>query len=61
MRNNCRFKIGNKEQLTKLWLTVVEWRDRHEVSCAEALVQVDSVNEDLSTLAENVLNIVGYK
>lgn len=46
--------------LHKLWDAVVAWRDENEVTCAESLLQVDSVNEDLPNLAESVLDIVGY-
>lgn len=55
----CRGKPTPK-QLKALWDAVVKWRDEHEVICAESLVQVDSINEDLSTFAEDALNIVGY-
>lgn len=50
----------SSNQLWAIWKAVIEWRDKHEVSCAESLVQVDSVNEDLPELAEEVLNITGY-
>ena len=48
------------QQLKALWDAVIKWRDKNEVSCAESLVQVDSVNEDLPELAEKALNITGY-
>jgi len=48
------------KQLKTLWDAIVAWRNEHEVSCPEALVQIDSVNEGLPILAENALNIVGY-
>lgn len=50
----------DQKKLQALWNAVVAWRDEHEVSCPEALVQVDSVNEDLPSIAESILNIVGY-
>jgi hypothetical protein len=50
----------NPKQLKALWDAVVKWRDEHEVSCAESLLQVDSVNEELPELAEEVFDIVGY-
>jgi hypothetical protein len=48
------------KQLKALWDVVVKWRDENEVSCAESLLQVDSVNEELPELAEQALDIVGY-
>ena len=48
------------KQLKALWDAVVKWRDEHEVGCAESLLQVDSVNEELPELAEKALDIVGY-
>ena len=50
----------SSDQLRWLWDAVVAWRDKHDVTCPESLVQVDSVNESLPDLAEAVLDIVGY-
>jgi hypothetical protein len=48
------------EQLKQLWEHVTNWRDEHNVTCPEALMQVDSVNESLPELAEVLLDTVGY-
>lgn len=53
-------RVPTLNQLKALWDAVVEWRDDHEVSCAESLLQVDSVNAELPELAEKAFNIVGY-
>jgi hypothetical protein len=63
MKSKTQVSPGPKpttKQLQALWGAVVKWRDEHEVSCAESLLQVDSVNEELPELAEQALDIVGY-
>lgn len=49
------------DQLRWLWDAVVAWREEHDVTCPEALLQVDTVNESLPELAETLLDIVGYR
>lgn len=48
------------QQLQALWDAVIEWREEHAVSCAEAITQIESVNLALPDLAEQVLDITGY-
>ena len=63
MKSKTQVSPGPKpttKQLQALWDAVVKWRDDHGVSCAESLLQVDSVNEELPELAEQALDIVGY-
>lgn len=47
-------------RLVPLWNAVTKWRDKHKVTGDECLYQRDSVNEDLGTLAEKTLKVVGY-
>jgi hypothetical protein len=49
------------DQLQRLWASVVAWRDEYDVTCPEALLQVDSVNKSLPELAEVLLDVVGYR
>lgn len=47
-------------KLTKLWDVVVRWRDKHQVTCEEAIIQTDDVNLSLPDLAEAALKVTGY-
>ncbi len=49
-----------QNQLLKLWDAVELFIQENEVSCAEALMQVDRISEELPELAETLCDIVGY-
>lgn len=46
--------------VTELFAVCKVWRDTYKPRCAESLLQVDSVNEALPELAEEIFNIIGY-
>jgi hypothetical protein len=47
-------------ELQSLWQAVLQWRDTYQVTCPEAICQMDVVSQSLPELAEAVLGVVGY-